>query len=70
MLFGLHAVTVHIFSCESNNVGIKFYISENVGKCECGNPYIKLLQNTTLKNYIVKITGKYGKKTLIEISGI
>ena len=24
--------------------------------------YIKLLQNTTLKNYTVKITGKYGNK--------
>ena len=30
------------------NVGIKFYISENVGKCEY-KTYIKLLQNTTLK---------------------
>ena len=27
MLFDLHAVTVHIFSCES----------KNVGKCECKN---------------------------------
>ena len=36
MLFGLHAVTVHIFSCESNNVGkcwTKTYIGKNVGNC-------------------------------------
>ena len=65
MLFGLHTVTVHIFSCESYNVGkcwTKIYIGKNVGKCECENLYIKLLQNTKLKNYKVKITGKYGNK--------
>lgn len=39
------------------NVGIKYYIGKNVGKWECGNLYIKLLENT-------------GIKTLIEISGI
>ena len=36
MLFGLHTVTVHIFSCESNNVGkcwTKIYIGKNVGNC-------------------------------------